>query len=208
MRNERLLKVSRLAGLTDGVFAIAMTILVFDLRLPHGTTVANLSTVLTANILHNVFVYAGSFIILGTQWIGINFQHGFLDRINRPYLWMNVFYLMSAGIMPFSASLVSSYPTSPISISFFALNLICASILQLIAWQSGCYYKLYNANYTPVARKAVIYRIGILPLFYIASLIMAHWNTTFAFILLIIPPLVLMIPGKVDRYIKKIEEGL
>src|SRR5690242_19219537 len=92
MNQRRILKVSRLENLTDGIFAIAMTILVLNITLPLDTTTAKLALVLQTTILEKIFIYAGSFIILGTQWIAMTFQHGFVERLNRPYLWANFLY--------------------------------------------------------------------------------------------------------------------
>src|SRR5579864_9283262 len=94
MNQTHLLKISRIEGLTDGVFAIAMTILVLDLRLPPNLQINNLFHVLQNQILFKLYIYIASFILLGTLWVAMNFQFGLLDRLNREYLWANIFYLM------------------------------------------------------------------------------------------------------------------
>lgn len=205
MRHKHILKIHRLTGLTDGVFSIAMTILVFEARLPASAVISNLPTILASNILEKILIYAGSFIILGSQWIAINFQHGFLHRVNRHYLWMNIIFLMTVGIVPFSAHLLMNYPLSSASISFYSLNLIISSVVQLGVWQCGDIYKLYTHEYTPENRKVVIHRICIPPLFYLASFFIGHWSPRIAFIILTIPPLYYMLPGKLDKYIDKNE---
>jgi uncharacterized membrane protein len=205
MQHDHVLRINRLTGLTDGVFSIAMTILVFEVRLPPNAVVSNLPTILTSNISGKILIYAGSFIILGSQWIAINFQHGFLHRVNRHYLWANILFLMTVGIMPFSAHLLMNYPLSSASISFYSLNLIFSSAIQLGVWHCGGHYKLYTQEYKPENRKVVIHRICIPPLFYLASFFIGHWSPRIAFIILIIPPLFYMLPGKLDKYIDKNE---
>lgn len=200
MRLIHLLKISRLEGLTDGIFAIAMTILVLDLRLPPHVATDNLLLILKDDVFIKLFIFVGSFIILGTLWVAMNFQLGLLERLNRQYLWTNIFYLMVICIVPFSATLVSAFPNSPVSISFYAINLICASMGQLLTSQCAHFYNLNKDIYTPPVRHAVLRRIFVAPIFYIASLVLAYWNTHIAFIMLLIPTLVYMIPGKVDHY--------
>jgi uncharacterized membrane protein len=195
-----LLKISRLEGLTDGIFAIAMTILVLDLRLPESAGTGDLLDILKNDVLLKLFIYAGSFVILGTLWVAMNFQLGLLERLNRQYLWTNVFYLMVICVVPFSASLIGSYPNSPTSISFYAINLLCASLGQLLTAQCSHTYNLNKEIYTPAIRHAVIRRIFVAPIFYIGSLVVAHWNTTAAAIMLVAPTVLYMIPGSVDRY--------
>jgi uncharacterized membrane protein len=200
LNSKHILKVSRIESLTDGIFAIAMTILILNLSIPTDADVSDLSTLLLTDILLKLVIYIGSFIILGTLWIGMHFQIGLLERINRPYLWTHVFYLMGVCIVPFSSSLVAAHPNNIITISFYAGNLLYTSTMQLIICQFAYIYKLNSPICTPVIRSAIIKRIFLAPLFYIAALITAHWNPSAAFVLLAAPTIVYMLPGRVDRY--------
>jgi len=202
MSQSHLLKVSRLEGLTDGVFAIAMTILVLDLRLPRELIVNNLLTTMINVVFEKLFVYIGSFIVLGTLWIAMNFQCGLLDRVNRPYLWANVFYLMVICIVPFSASLVANFPNDPISITVFSINLMCTSIGQCITAESAHKHKLNKEIYNLAVRKAILQRIAVGPIFYITACFVAYLNTHVAFMLLVIPPIIYLFPGRIDSYDK------
>lgn len=194
------LKLSRLAGLTDGVFAIAMTILVFGLSLPPTVNNSQLPTIMKNDIIEKIFIYAGSFIILGTQWISINFQHAFIDKINRQYIWVNIIYLMIICVIPFSASLLINYTTNPISINFYTGNLLCAGLAQLLIFYTGIHLKLNGPDFVSKAKIIILRRIFIPPIFYLFSLIVAQWSIHAAFVFLVIPPLFHMIPGKVDGY--------
>jgi uncharacterized membrane protein len=200
MASSHILKVSRLEGLTDGIFAIAMTILILDLRLPTGITPHTLANVFVNVVFAKLFIYVFSFTILGTLWIAMHFQMGMLDRVNRPYLWANIFYLMVVCVVPFSASLVSAYPDESASIWFYAMNLIFAYLGQILICETANYYKLNNDSYTPAIRRAVLRRIYIAPIFYICSLIIANWDTSLAFVILIVPTLIYLIPGRVDSF--------
>lgn len=200
MGQSHVLKVSRLHGLMDGIFAIAMTILVLDLRLPAGIDTSTLALVLKTDVSNQLFVYVVSFIILGTQWVAMNFQHAFLEQANRLYLWTNILYLMAICVVPFSASLVAAHPLSEVSILFYAANLIWASFCQFFTCQCAHYFKLNNEAYSDKVYRAVVRRIFVAPLFYFAAIIVAHWNTTLAFMLLAGPTLIYIIPGRVDKY--------
>ncbi len=199
MNLTRMLKVSRLEGLSDGIFAIAMTILVLDLRVPLGTALADLPAVLHSSLLIKLLIYAGSFIILGTQWVAMNFQLGLIQRVNRPYLWANIFYLMVVCVIPFSATLVAAYPNSPLSISFYAINLLCTSIGQVGTSQFAHIYKLNTDVYTPAIRAAILKRICVGPIFNCAGIVLAYWNTSIAFAVLVVPTFFYMFPGIVDN---------
>jgi uncharacterized membrane protein len=130
----------------------------------------------------------------------MNFQLGLLERVNRQYLWSNVLYLMIICIVPFSASLLAAYPTNISSITFYAMNLICASMGQLLTIICANAYRLNRDMYTDTIRKAVIRRIFIAPLFYFVSLVVAHWNVKLAAVCLITPTLLYILPGRVDQF--------
>jgi len=202
MSQTHLLKVSRLEGLTDGVFAIAMTILAFDLRLSPSLLVTHLLDALIHVELIKFFIYIGSFIVLGTLWIAMNFQLGLLERVNRPYLWANVFYLMVICVVPFSASIAADFPGHPTSIIIFSFNLILTSIGQVITTQSAHKHHLNTKAYTPAIRRAILRRIAIGPFFYVTACFLAYWNTHIAFIVLVIPPILYLFPGRIDSFDK------
>ncbi len=195
-----LLKVSRLEGLTDGVFSIAMTIMVLNLHVPEQLKTPDVSIQLQSNIYTNLYMYAGSFIILGTHWIAMNFQWGLLEKLNRIYLWANMFYLMAVCVIPFSSNLLVAYPHSIYSINFYAINLLCTSLGQIITLQCAQYYRLNKNTYRREIYLAALLRILVAPVFYVSSLIMAHWDTTIAFILLVLPTAIYLIPGRIDHY--------
>lgn len=203
MSYPSILKAQRIEALTDGLFATAMTVLVFSVYLPSGVTDENLSSVLRSNILEIIFIYAGSFIILGTQWVKINILHGFLDHVNRPYFWINILYLIPAGIVPFSTGVLIDYPGNPISIVLYVSNLMVSNIIQILVWRCGVHYKLYHAGYNHEVNKIILYRVLMPFVFYFASLIVAYWHTTLAFIILVIQPIFHIIPGKVDKYLNQ-----
>jgi len=197
-----ILKVSRLEALTDGIFAIAMTILILNINLPSHISTGTLETLLKENISHQLFVYAGSFIILATYWIGMNFQLGFLDHTSRYYLWINASFLMFTCVVPFSANLLATYPSHEISIIFYASNLLCMSSIQLIMWIYAQHNHLNNdsARIKGVSR-SIYRRICVAPVFYSIAFFLAHKDTNLAFVILVAPPLIQMLPGAVDKLI-------
>lgn len=195
-----LLKKERLEALTDGIFAIAMTILVLDLHLPEHVNPYHLNLFLESDVLHKIFIYMGSFIILGTQWVAMNFQHGFLAGVNRPYLWANILYLMIICIIPFSAKLLAAYPHSQAAIVFYVINLLFANFGQMLTWYCSQFANLNGNLYKAYARWAIMSRIIVAPFFYLAAFCISFWDTNLAFFALVLPPLIYIVPGKVDHY--------
>jgi uncharacterized membrane protein len=200
MSSIHLLKTSRLESLTDGIFAIAMTIIVLNLHVPSHLADSDISPIMKEEIYSNLLVYFGSFIILGTHWIAMNFQWGLVEHLNRTYLWVNIFYLMAICVIPFSANLLGAYPNNIDSIRFYAINLLCASLGQLFTLNTSLYFRLNKVSPAPAIYRAATLRAIVAPVFYLASLILSHWTTKGCFLLLVAPTIIYMIPGKIDRY--------
>lgn len=195
-----LLKISRLEGLTDGIFAIAMTIMVLNLHVPAHVATTDILPLIKNDIYVNLIIYIGSFIILGTHWIAMNFQIGLLERLNRSYLWANMFYLMVICVIPFSANLFGDYPDSADSINFYTFNLLLASCGQLLVLHTARFFDLNKPIYTREIYYATVSRILLAPVFYITALFVSGINIKLAFALLVAPTFMYIFPGKIDRY--------
>ena len=83
--------LDRLAGISDGIFSVGMTLLVLGLAVPTlsaaGTTDSELWSAL-AKLGPNVLVYTMSFMTLGIFWVGQGTQMGQLSRSDRHYVWL------------------------------------------------------------------------------------------------------------------------
>ena len=60
-----------------------------------------------------------SFIILGMVWIGHHAQFHFIRRVNRPLLWINIFYLLCVAFVPFATAFLARYPLQPVAVVIY-----------------------------------------------------------------------------------------
>lgn len=124
---------SRIAALADGIFAVAMTLLVLDLKLPEGiefTTDAGLWRQLVG-LKGHFLIYALSFIVLGVYWIGHHYQFHFVRRVDRGVLWLNLLFLLLITLVPFSTNLLAGRNHLHLPIVFYGLNLLLLSLIIL-----------------------------------------------------------------------------
>ncbi len=134
----------RIEALTDGLFAIAMTLLVIELKLggEHGaiTTALQLNHALAA-LLPKLLAWIISFFVLAFFWLGHHrlFQH--VRAVNSHMLWANIALLCAASLMPFSSALVGEYAGAFTSQCFYAINLAVLALTAL--------WMLYIARKTP-----------------------------------------------------------
>ena len=111
----------RLEMLFDGIFAIAMTILVLELRVPELAdrhSVAELAQALGHHAATFVS-YLLSFVVLGTMWFRHNLQYRHFRHITRSMLVLQLLQLAMAAFFPFCAALLGRYPTNRLSVVFY-----------------------------------------------------------------------------------------
>ncbi len=201
MSANRILQKTRLEALTDGIYAVAMTIMALSLVVPQQIAESELSQVLLHYTLQDLLFFLGSFIILGTQWVAVNFQHGFLLYVDRTYCWLTLAILALACIVPFSATLLMRFPHERIVIDIYACNLLLSQLFQWFTLEYSMRNKL-NKEDVSFWYKLVLKRIFLTPFFYVSGIIVAHWSINIAFILLIVPPIFYIFPSALDKYTK------
>ncbi len=121
------MKQARLDQLADGIFAIVMTILVFEIRVPeYGAPLSDGALLRALLALTPVFLsYLLSFSLLFTYWRSHHFIASILAKnIDTPFSTLNAIFFFFVALVPFSSSLLGSYSYSKVSIMFFALNII------------------------------------------------------------------------------------
>ncbi len=124
----------RLMALTDGVFAIAMTLLILNIALPNFIFNDSQSMInFLESTVSQLITVIVSFIILGEYWIQ---HHNFikLKRINIPFLWMNIFYLLFIMFIPFTTSIICKYEQFLISEIIFGLSITLTSLMSLVMY--------------------------------------------------------------------------
>jgi uncharacterized membrane protein len=130
------LSAKRIQALTDGVFAIAMTLLVLNLKVPPVTeeSAAQVLPKLVLRLWPDFFNYALSFILLATFWIVHHRQFHFIKAINQRLLWINILGLMFIALIPFSTSLIAEHGDVQIAALVFECNLLAIGLIFYVHW--------------------------------------------------------------------------
>lgn len=127
--------LERLAALSDGVFAIAMTLLVLDLRVPVSTGIHSESELWVAllPLTPRLMVYGLSFMTLGIFWVGQQTQLSSFTRSNRTLTWIHMGFLLAVSLLPFSTGLLAEFVTFRTAVVIYWLNLL---LLGAMLWWS------------------------------------------------------------------------
>ena len=107
------LPINRVEALTDGVFAIAMTLLVLELGMP-VITGGPVNTELLRRLFElwpKLLVYVLSFVLLGMTWVHHRLMFHYIERSDGKLAWMNIIFLMFVALVPFAASKIPTPKT-------------------------------------------------------------------------------------------------
>jgi uncharacterized membrane protein len=138
--------LDRLAGISDGIFSVGMTLLVLGLALP-VVTVVRTEGDLWHELLRlgpSVLVYAMSFTTLGIFWVGQGTQLSLLARSNRNYSWLQLAFLLAVTLVPFSTGLLARFPTFRVALVEYWLNIVLLGMTLLAGLQYGRHAGLFE----------------------------------------------------------------
>jgi uncharacterized membrane protein len=142
-------ELDRIIFFSDAVFAIAITILVLDIRVPNIPE-GRVATELPAQILGlgpKYLSYVISFLVLAIYWQA----HHRVFRPIRGYdgtlVWLNFLFLMAVAFLPFPTSLLGEYSGEQLSVVIYAANAAVASLLLItISWYATSRYRLVSPD--------------------------------------------------------------
>ena len=126
----------RLEALSDGVFAIAMTLLVLEVKVPDLPRHAPEAEVVAAlrSQVPNLLSYFISFMLAGTFWFTQHLAFHFVRHATRALCWINLVFLMFVSLLPFSAALLGHQPASRIAFLVYYGNQFGVSFMLLLLW--------------------------------------------------------------------------
>jgi uncharacterized membrane protein len=126
---------NRIEALTDGVYAIALTLLVLGVEVPRTMEESVPAAELLVSLIPDFFQYILAFIVLAVLWTIHHEQFHHIRFIDRTLLWLNMLTLMFITMIPFSSSFADTYISEQIAGVFFATNLVIIGLLIIAQWE-------------------------------------------------------------------------
>ena len=201
--NRVALTKSRIEALCDGVFAIAMTLMIFNIKVPEIP-----KDLVRTQIAHEVFllwpkllVYFISFVMLGVYWIGHHNQYHYILSTDRAFLWINIFFLACVSLLPFSAGLLGQYPAERTAHVVYGVNLILIGGFLYEHWQYATRgRRLVVSDIRLEVVSLAKRRILMTPVAALVAIGIAFLSTRLSLALFVAIPLLYIVPGRIDRH--------
>ena len=143
--------------------------------------------------------YTISFVILGVYWVGHHVQLSFIRRVDRPLLWINVFFLLWVALVPFSTALLSEYSNTRLAIAIYGANLIAIGLtLALHWWYATTESRHVDPDISPGLIRAAMYRTLMAPLVYVIAIGLSFFRAEVSLALYALVPILYILPGRID----------
>ena len=125
--------VHRIEALTDGIFAVAMTLLVIDLKVPEVAQVHSVSDLIQAiaNLSPKFLAWLISFLVLALFWFGHHRTFGYVRQATGRLLALNLTQLAFVSLMPFSSALIGQYGGVLFSQIVYGANMVAVAVFSL-----------------------------------------------------------------------------
>ncbi len=189
----------RIEALHDGVFAIVMTLLVLEMHIPEVTTHADLN----AALWHQVplfLTYVVTFINLGIYWVGQQIQFHYIDRSDRVFSWIHIFFLMMVSLLPFSSALLGRYADIQMASVIYGINLIVIGIVSWWSWTYATFHhRLSVHTVTDKLRHKVQLRILVAPVAALIAIGLSFYSMNLSLLCYLIILPYYIVPGHIDN---------
>ena len=153
--------LERIAALSDGLFAVAMTLIVLEIHVPPADGIHTEAQVLAAllALYPRAITYLMSFLTLGIFWVGQQTQLNHLAKGDRNLAWLHLAFLAIVAVMPFSTEFLASFIGFRTALVVYWLNILLLGAALLAAWRYARKAGLTGDDVTPALSRAVYARI-------------------------------------------------
>lgn len=178
--------LTRVLALSDGIFAIAMTLLAIDLGVPDDLSSGRFAEALV-ELIPKILVFALAFYLVLIKWMAHRRIFRMIQRYDTPLLWLNNVFLLLIAFMPVPSGILGRYPSEPLALAFFGLTQLVTTLVQAVLFQ---YATSGHRLVDPSLDNDVIHFFRQRNLVQMAALtifsIVAFLNVTLAFLLLVL----------------------
>ncbi len=174
--------VERLAALSDGIFAVAMTLLVLDLRVPAASAVHSERDLWGALVALSprLLIFLMSVMTLGIFWVGQQTQLNHFAHSDRNLAWIHIAFLCAVCLVPFTTSLLAEFIHYRVALIVYWFNIVLLGAMLYWSWSYATRGRLLAEDLPGEIHPAVIRRIVIAQSLYACGAALCFINTYYA----------------------------
>jgi uncharacterized membrane protein len=179
----------RLAAISDGIFGVAMTLMLLDIHTPEAISAPGEWQLLHAvrTMAPGFAVYLMSYMTLGIFWIGQQSQLNYLKSSDRTLTWMHLAFLFAVTIVPLSTRFLTDFIHYRVALLFYWFNIFLLGLGLYVCWRYTMRAQLASKELPQRIAHAICHRIVVSQSLYAAGAALCFINTgcSIAFIVLV-----------------------
>ena len=188
----------RIEAFSDAVFAIAITLLIIEIGVPHAEGAESLSDKLL-HLWPSYLGYAISFLVIGTVWANHHNRFRLIARSDHILLFLNIVFLMCVALIPFPTALLAEYIREEeyrtTAVAVYSGTLAVTAIFFTVLWlYVAGNYRLVDRSVDPLLLRAMTRRYVLGMLLYILAFALTFFSATASLVLIVILALIFVLP--------------
>jgi uncharacterized membrane protein len=193
--------IERLANLSDSIFGVAMTLLILEVRVPVDF-IANERELWNGLLAlgPRFLVYFMSFLTLGIFWNAQQVQLSCFARGDRHLTWIQIAFLATVAVTPFSTGLVENFIHLRIALALFWLNLLLLGSVLYASWRYACANELLRNDVSPETKSAIGRRIVLAQALYAVGFACCIFSTFLSIVAIAVVQFVLAFAPTIWRF--------
>ncbi len=190
------MRLGRIEAFSDGIFAVAATLLVLDLKIDHLTDVHSVTELKSALLdqLPKFYSWLISFVIVCKFWLNHHHVLALARHATYSMVWLNSIFLMFQSLIPFPTALMGQFPQNPLAVSLFG-GVMAFNTLLFIALHAYILQNLIKPELAGTQDPQVIRNSFLGVSFYLLGAATAWFSIKIAFVLYGLTPLFFIVPS-------------
>jgi uncharacterized membrane protein len=197
-------ETARIEAFSDGVFAIAITLLIIEIGVPHVTGEESLSEAL-GDLWPSYGAYVLSFVMIGIYWANHHSLFRLFMRTDHFFLILNVFFLMAIAFLPFPTAVLGEYLDNDeqreAAVRLYSLGLLLPAFGWLCVWLYANARGLVDERLAPEYVRFLTVQYLLSSALYAGALMLAFLNGWVALVIVVGLTLLYLLPPRRPRYI-------
>ncbi len=180
--------LERIGALSDGLFAIAMTLIVLEIHVPANSGIGTDQALWHALVAltPRFTTYLLSFLTLGIFWTGQQTQLNFFSRADRDLAWIHFGFLAAVSLLPFSTTLLAEYIDLRLALLIYWANIFVLGALLYASWAYASRAGLVKENAPAGISAAVKRRILVAQALYAVGALLCAISTTWSIVFIVL----------------------
>jgi uncharacterized membrane protein len=192
--------LGRIEAFSDGIFAVAATLLVLDLKIDHlndPRSAVELKDALLAQ-LPKFYIWLISFFIVCKFWLNHHHILALARHATYGKVWLNSIFLMFQSLVPFLTALMGQFPRNPLAVSLFGV-MMAFNTLLFIALHAYILRNLLKPELVGTQDPHIIRKSFLGVGFYLAGVAVAWLNVNISFLIYGFMPMLFIVPSPLRR---------